>query len=147
MSMTSFRASKERVEALAGPIVAQLDTGARWCMLDAEDFRSLGSYIRPDLDRIAAGGVALELHHGRGETDDHTWIWWPERRILWTGDLFIWVTPNAGNPQKVQRYAADWSSALREMAARRQGEGGPPPYDPRYLLRRLQRISREGRPR
>ena len=25
--------------------------------------------------------------------------------MLWTGDLFIWVAPNAGNPQKVQRYA------------------------------------------
>jgi alkyl sulfatase BDS1-like metallo-beta-lactamase superfamily hydrolase len=45
-------------------------------------------------------------------------VWWPERRILWTGDLFIWVAPNAGNPQKVQRYAAEWAAALREMAAR-----------------------------
>jgi len=62
--------------------------------------------------------VALELQHARGETDDHTWVWWPERRILWTGDLFIWVAPNAGNPQKVQRYAAEWAVALREMALR-----------------------------
>ena len=54
----------------------------------------------------------------RLETDDATWVWWPERRILWTGDLFIWVAPNAGNPQKVQRYAAEWAAALREMAAR-----------------------------
>ena len=62
--------------------------------------------------------MALELRHARGETDDATWVWWPERRILWTGDLFIWVAPNAGNPQKVQRYAAEWADALREMAAR-----------------------------
>jgi len=54
----------------------------------------------------------------RFETDDATWVWWPERKILWTGDLFIWVAPNAGNPQKVQRYAAEWAAALREMAAR-----------------------------
>jgi alkyl sulfatase BDS1-like metallo-beta-lactamase superfamily hydrolase len=68
--------------------------------------------------RFEAGDVTLELQHARGETDDATWVWWPERRILWTGDLFIWVAPNAGNPQKVQRYAAEWAEALREMAAR-----------------------------
>jgi len=67
--------------------------------------------------RLETDGVALELRHARGETDDATWVWWPERRILWTGDLFIWVAPNAGNPQKVQRYAAEWATALREMAA------------------------------
>ena len=68
--------------------------------------------------RLDVGEVSLELTHARGETDDHTWIWWPARRILFTGDLFFWVAPNAGNPQKVQRYAADWAAALREMASR-----------------------------
>ena len=68
--------------------------------------------------RFEADDVTLELQHARGETDDATWVWWPERRILWTGDLFIWVAPNAGNPQKVQRYAAEWAAALREMATR-----------------------------
>jgi alkyl sulfatase BDS1-like metallo-beta-lactamase superfamily hydrolase len=68
--------------------------------------------------RFEADDVTLDLQHARGETDDATWVWWPERRILWTGDLFIWVAPNAGNPQKVQRYAAEWAAALREMAAR-----------------------------
>jgi alkyl sulfatase BDS1-like metallo-beta-lactamase superfamily hydrolase len=66
---------------------------------------------------FSAGEVTLQLHHARGETDDHTWIWWPERRILWTGDQFIWVTPNAGNPQKVQRYAGEWAASLRAMSA------------------------------
>jgi len=68
--------------------------------------------------RLEVGGVALELTHARGETDDHTWLWWPARRILFSGDLFFWVAPNAGNPQKVQRYAAEWATALRAMAAR-----------------------------
>ena len=68
--------------------------------------------------RLETGEAVLELQHARGETDDATWVWWAERRILWTGDLFIWVAPNAGNPQKVQRYAAEWAAALREMAAR-----------------------------
>lgn len=71
-----------------------------------------------DAHRLEVGGVTLELTHARGETDDHTWLWWPARRILFTGDLFFWVAPNAGNPQKVQRYAAEWAAALRAMAAR-----------------------------
>jgi alkyl sulfatase BDS1-like metallo-beta-lactamase superfamily hydrolase len=80
--------------------------------------------------RLDVGEVSLELTHARGETDDHTWIWWPARRILFTGDLFFWVAPNAGNPQKVQRYAADWAAALRAMAAREAeilvpGHGAP----------------------
>ena len=40
----------------------------------------------------------------------------PARRVLCTGDLFIWASPNCGNPQKVQRYAIEWAQALRVMA-------------------------------
>src|SRR5581483_11935280 len=77
-------------------------------------------YRYPDVtyrDTLAldVGGVRFELHHGRGETDDHTWTWLPERKVLSTGDLFIWASPNAGNPQKVQRYPIEWARALRAM--------------------------------
>ena len=41
----------------------------------------------------------------------------PDRKVLFTGDLFIWASPNCGNPQKVQRYARDWAQAFRAMAA------------------------------
>jgi alkyl sulfatase BDS1-like metallo-beta-lactamase superfamily hydrolase len=74
--------------------------------------------VYDDTLRFEAGGITLELAHGRGETDDHTWVWWPAHRVLFTGDLFIWVSPNAGNPQKVQRYAAEWAAALRAMTTR-----------------------------
>jgi alkyl sulfatase BDS1-like metallo-beta-lactamase superfamily hydrolase len=73
--------------------------------------------VYDDALTFTAGEITLELRHARGETDDHTWVWWPERKILWTGDQFIWVAPNAGNPQKVQRYAADWAVSLRAMRA------------------------------
>jgi glyoxylase-like metal-dependent hydrolase (beta-lactamase superfamily II) len=45
------------------------------------------------------GGVRFELFHGLGETDDATWTWMPELKMLHPGDLFIWALPNAGNPQ------------------------------------------------
>ncbi|HEX3810295.1 MAG TPA: alkyl sulfatase dimerization domain-containing protein [Rhizomicrobium sp.] len=79
---------------------------------------------------INVGDVDFELHHCRGETDDHTWIWCPQRRVLCPGDLFIWAVPNDGNPQKVQRYPWDRAKGLREMAklgadALCPGHGGP----------------------
>jgi alkyl sulfatase BDS1-like metallo-beta-lactamase superfamily hydrolase len=69
------------------------------------------------LRQLSVGDVAVELHAARGETDDHTWTWLQAQKVLCCGDLFIWASPNAGNPQKVQRYAAEWAVALREMAA------------------------------
>jgi glyoxylase-like metal-dependent hydrolase (beta-lactamase superfamily II) len=64
---------------------------------------------------LQVGGVAFELHHAKGETDDHTWTWVDEHKTLCCGDLFIWASPNAGNPQKVQRFPGEWAAALREM--------------------------------
>lgn len=55
--------------------------------------------------------------HAHGETDDHLWGWIPEKKWLFTGDFVIWNYPNAGNPQKVQRYALEWATALRRMIA------------------------------
>jgi len=66
---------------------------------------------------LTVGGTRFELHHAKGETDDHAWVWLPQTKTLCTGDLFIWAAPNAGNPQKVQRYAVEWAAALRVMAA------------------------------
>lgn len=63
------------------------------------------------------GELTFELNHCRGETEDATWTWVPERKLLAPGDLFIWAVPNAGNPQKVQRWAGEWAAGLREMAA------------------------------
>lgn len=65
---------------------------------------------------IDVGGLAVELRHARGETDDHLWAWLPERKTICAGDFFIWNFPNAGNPQKFQRYPVEWAAALREMA-------------------------------
>jgi alkyl sulfatase BDS1-like metallo-beta-lactamase superfamily hydrolase len=80
-----------------------------------------GGYRYPDetyRDRLAVtvGGIEFDLRHDRGETDDGTWVWLAESRVLCTGDLFIWASPNCGNPQKVQRYCDEWAIALRKMA-------------------------------
>jgi alkyl sulfatase BDS1-like metallo-beta-lactamase superfamily hydrolase len=76
---------------------------------------------RPDTtyrDALAleVGGMAIELRHAKGETDDHTWAWIPRHKAICAGDFFIWNFPNAGNPQKVQRYPAEWARAIRAMS-------------------------------
>ncbi len=82
----------------------------------------LSDWVQPDTMfsdrlRVDVGGVDFELRHDRGETDDHAWAWIPERNAICAGDFLTWVFPNAGNPQKVQRYPLEWAQALRQMAA------------------------------
>ena len=113
-----------------------------------EAFQAFGAPpVPPDTlydDRldIAVGGVAFALRHCRGETDDHTWVWCPERGVICPGDLFIWAVPNDGNPQKVQRYPWDRAKGLREMAqcapqALGPGHGGPVVGDASKIVRML----------
>jgi alkyl sulfatase BDS1-like metallo-beta-lactamase superfamily hydrolase len=96
-------------------------TNAPWTDPDETYRQSLTTTVR---------GERFELHHSLGETDDETWVWCPGRRVLCTGDTFVWCTPNAGNPYKVQRYAKDWAGALEAMAALRPAHllpgHGPP---------------------
>jgi glyoxylase-like metal-dependent hydrolase (beta-lactamase superfamily II) len=93
--------------------------GLRWPI----DYRYPDLTYRDQL-RLEVGGTGFELRHEKGETDDHTVTWVPDRRVLCCGDLFIWASPNAGNPQKVQRYPREWAAALRRMIGLR----------PEYLL-------------
>ena len=79
-------------------------------------------WVRPsvtfeDRMQIVVGGLRFELRHHLGETDDHAWAWFPDRKTIASGDFLTWIFPNAGNPQKVQRYPLEWSRALREMAS------------------------------
>ena len=80
-------------------------------------------WIEPDTTfrdrlRLRVADLDFELHHAKGETDDHLWAWVPRRQAICAGDFVTWVFPNAGNPQKVQRYPLEWAAALREMAAK-----------------------------
>jgi len=82
------------------------------------------NYIYPNLTYRDAmsfrrGGLTFELRHARGETDDTTWMYVPERRAAFVSDLWVWSCPNIGNPFKVQRYEVEWARALEEIAARR----------------------------
>lgn len=105
-------------------VVNRRQFGIDWLVWPTE-YRYPDHTYRDRLD-LDVGGRRAELHHARGETDDHTWTWFPDSRVLCCGDLFIWASPNAGNPQKVQRYPLEWADALRRMLALYDSPGGGP---------------------
>ncbi|MDI2029279.1 alkyl sulfatase dimerization domain-containing protein [Saccharopolyspora sp. TS4A08] len=85
------------------------------------DLRWPRSYRLPDVTfrdalTLTRAGLTFELFHAEGETDDAAVAYVPEHRLLLPGDLFVWVSPNCGNPQKAQRYPREWAQALRRMA-------------------------------
>jgi glyoxylase-like metal-dependent hydrolase (beta-lactamase superfamily II) len=80
------------------------------------EFRAPDETFR-DHRSLDVGGRRFEVHHALGETDDHAWVWVPDAGVICPGDLFIWASPNCGNPQKVQRFPREWAAALRAMDA------------------------------
>lgn len=66
---------------------------------------------------LSLGDLTLDCRHGLGETDDHTWVWIPERRTIVGGDFIVSSIPNAGTPFRVQRYVLEWAEAMEAMAA------------------------------
>jgi alkyl sulfatase BDS1-like metallo-beta-lactamase superfamily hydrolase len=94
---------------------ARVDTGDARRFLPRTTLRPSETFELNHSMRV--GDSTIELHHARGETDDHLWAWLPDRRWIMAGDFVIWNFPNAGNPQKVQRYPSEWAVALREMIA------------------------------
>jgi len=90
--------------------------------IPAEMSGVLRGYHYPDVTyhnrfTFRLGDVTFELRFGMGETDDATWIWIPERRVVFAGDFVVWSCPNVGNPFKVQRYETEWAEALEQMAS------------------------------
>ena len=61
------------------------------------------------------GDKTFELYHARAETDDHTWVFVPEIKTVFVGDLIIAGFPNIGNPFKPTRFALSWARALEEV--------------------------------
>jgi alkyl sulfatase BDS1-like metallo-beta-lactamase superfamily hydrolase len=67
---------------------------------------------------IKLGDLTFELRTARGETDDVCWVWIPELKTAFIGDLLIGSFPNIGNPWKPTRYALDWAKALEEVRSK-----------------------------
>ena len=78
------------------------------------------------------GDKTFELYHARAETDDHTWVWVPEIKTAFVGDLIVAGYPNVGNPFKPTRFALSWARALEAVREKNPeiviAHGGHPVY-------------------
>ncbi|GAG94616.1 unnamed protein product, partial [marine sediment metagenome] len=64
------------------------------------------------------GDKTFELHTAIAETDDVCWIYVPELKAAFIGDLIIGkMFPNIGNPWKPTRYALSWAKELERVRA------------------------------
>jgi glyoxylase-like metal-dependent hydrolase (beta-lactamase superfamily II) len=98
----------ERYQKTAGHIANTFDFQFAIWAGDGGDVVRHAEYHPPTIeftDSITLddlGGLALECHHGLGETDDHIWVWAPESRTIVGGDFIVSSLPNAGTPFAVR---------------------------------------------
>ncbi|MFX1451128.1 MAG: MBL fold metallo-hydrolase, partial [Promethearchaeota archaeon] len=85
----------------SGPVISAIETLDPTIIIRGYDKYSfkLGSYT-------------FELYPEWGETDDAIWMYVPEKKVIFSGDLIISGYPNIGNPYKVQRYPKHWAIAM-----------------------------------
>jgi len=67
---------------------------------------------------LSVGGMDFHAYYALGETDDALWVWVPEKKTVFAGDLIVVGMPNVGNPFKVQRFALDWAEGLEAIMAK-----------------------------
>jgi alkyl sulfatase BDS1-like metallo-beta-lactamase superfamily hydrolase len=82
------------------------------------------SYVYPDTTfhdymEFKLGGLTFEIYYAPGETDDTIWVWIPERKVAFIGDLLLGGCPNTGNPLKEQRYTLEWAENLERIAEKK----------------------------
>jgi len=83
--------------------------------INYQDLRHM-DLVYDDKMLLNIGEVQLQLFHDKGETDDATWIYMPQEKVLLTGDFIIWNLCNCSNPQKSPRYPESWAQTMRKMA-------------------------------
>ena len=90
--------------------------------------------VYDDTLSLEIGGERIELFHGRGETDDATFVWLPDRRILASGDFVIWMFPERGQSAEGAALRGGMGRGLAADATLAAGDPHPRPR-PRHLRR------------
>ncbi|MEZ5177551.1 MAG: MBL fold metallo-hydrolase [Acidimicrobiales bacterium] len=60
--------------------------------------------------RPPGGRLDLELHHARGETDDHTWAWIPAHKAVAVGDFVAGCSSTPATPEG-PALPGEWAAA------------------------------------
>jgi alkyl sulfatase BDS1-like metallo-beta-lactamase superfamily hydrolase len=106
------------IASLQFPDLGIRPDGHDWSAVPAPSFEYPDTTF-DDRMEFRLGGLTFEVHYGPGETDDAIWVWIPERKVAFVGDLLLYGCPNTGNPLKEQRYTPEWAESLEAIAARK----------------------------
>jgi alkyl sulfatase BDS1-like metallo-beta-lactamase superfamily hydrolase len=103
---------------------AQINSLQFGTYIPREDVEASEAYTFPDFtyreyQMLELAGEPVELYHARGETEDASWVWLPERQVAFVGDLIVSSLPNTGNPTKPQRFTLEWAETLEKIAAKK----------------------------
>jgi len=115
--------------------------------------RELPTVVQPtqtydEFMKFKLGDKTFELYHARAETDDATWVFVPEVKTVFVGDLIIAGYPNIGNPWKPTRFALSWARALEAVRAKAPelliAHGGRAVYQGSEAVKELLDVNIEG---
>jgi alkyl sulfatase BDS1-like metallo-beta-lactamase superfamily hydrolase len=96
--------------------------------------------------KFKLGKYTFEIYHDKDETDDSIWMYLPEIKVLFSGDLAAPAFPQVGSPFRVQRYAKDWALAMEKMMQKDVKylvPGHGPLFEEKENIRELLSIIRE----
>jgi len=93
-------------------------TGQDWSSVPEPSFIYPDTTFHDEME-FRLGGLTFEIRHSPAETDDGVWVWIPERKVAFIGDLLINGCPNTGNPLKEQRYTLEWAENLEIIAEKK----------------------------
>ncbi len=92
--------------------------------------QSVPGYIKPDITfsdelKLNIAGVAIELYHAIGETNDQLFVWLPEKKALMPGDNLYKTFPNLYTIRgTTHRDVQGWINSLDHMRS----------FEPEYLF-------------
>tara|TARA_B100001250_G_scaffold407537_1_gene428459 strand:+ start:4872 stop:6584 length:1713 start_codon:yes stop_codon:yes gene_type:complete len=101
----------QRIMGILNPIITERSNRMFGTLLSDEDLINVGigpnlsvskspaGYIKPDITfednlNITIAGIALELYHAPGETNDQIFVWLPNHKALMPGDNIYKTFPN-----------------------------------------------------
>ncbi|MCP4761089.1 MAG: MBL fold metallo-hydrolase [archaeon] len=127
-----FQADNPEIEIIASKylptrldkytILEKLEMRKRSQQFNIPEVKIAGDFVYPTKTFLgdmtfSLGDKTFELHTARAETDDVVWVYVPELKAAFIGDLIIGSFPNIGNPWKPTRFALDWAVELERIRA------------------------------
>jgi len=74
-------------------------------------------FLPEDRTKISVAGVDLELVAAPGETDDHLYVWYPKKKVLFCGDDYYKAFPNLYTIRgTMYRDVRVWADSLDKMS-------------------------------